>query len=778
MRPWLPLLVSAALLATAGATTPAAAQAGNAIIRSQTNRTVGAIQNQIRQAVRPQLAVRNPAGAVESLSLSTDGKLLAIMLADNSIRLFDLQTGTQRIRLSGGANRFRAVAIDADNRFVVTGGADGTVTVWDGATGARLRVMERHEGAVNALVITPDGSAAASGGADGKVRLWSLATGQGLGILSGHTGAVLSLAISPDGARIVSGGADGRAVMWSRADGSVIATLGGQSDGVVAVGFDSAGRVVTTDGTGSVRVWAPNSASPARTFRSAQGAAGAQVTADGRYVVLGAAGGRASLHDIDSGQLVKEFSGPSGSARYMLVDVKRQRLLMGGADGMVRVLNLSDGANLAQIVSTLNGWAVLDTQGRFDGSQQGVTDVEWIANQAELPIDNFSQNYYEPGLLAKHFAAQPIFVAEAASPVSEGIFQPPQSRIALSPGPYLAGQTVVVTVTTEDRQGGIGEVRLFQNGKLVPRESITAERNETRNNVPTRETVYRVQLVAGATRFEALAGSDQRIDGAPTFADVTATGARPLPTLHIVTIGINKYRDSRLDLDYGAPDALAILATLGQSTATLFDKVVEYRLLDDAASRSNILALLKTLRLARPDDEVVIFYAGHGTIHGKEWYLVPYDVAMASEQDQIRSSVSASELRDAVVHIGAERILIFVDACRSGGSVETLASAMDRKVLRELAREAGVGILAASRPDQLAAELPSLGHGAFTYVVLQGLAGRADREPADGRITVSKLLNYSLETLPTVTEKLGILPQVPMAYRRGSDFVVKTSVGG
>jgi len=74
------------------------------------------------------------------------------------------------------------------------------------------------------------------------------------------------------------------------------------------------------------------------------------------------------------------------------------------------------------------------------------------------------------------------------------------------------------------------------------------------------------------------------------------------------------------------------------------------------------------------------------------------------------------------------------------------------------------------------AELPTLGHGAFTYVMLEGLAGQADRDPGDGRITVSKLLRYSLETLPVVTEKLGAQPQVPVGYRRGTDFLVKTNV--
>lgn len=775
MRTRLALLGAALMLLAAAGTAPVAAQG---IMRSQTNRTIDAIQNQIRQAVKPHLAVRNPAGAVQSLALSPDGKLLAIVYADNAIRLFDLQAGVERVRIAGATGRYQAVAITGDDRFIVSGSDTGAVSVWDATTGAKVHDLQGHAGAIDAIVSAADGSVVATAGADATVRLWVPATGQALQVLRGHSGPVLSLAFSADAKSVLSGGADGKAVLWSRADGKALATLDAHSGKVVAVGFDSTGRSVTTDEAGAVHVWAPNGTAVVRTFRSVQQAMGAQVTPDGHYVAMSDPDGKATLRDIESGREVKQFTAPSGSARYIIVDVQRKRLIMGGADGMVRVWNIGDGANVAQIISTVSGWAVLDQQGRFDGSQQGVNDVAWIANQAELPIDNFSQRYYEPGLLAKDFSDRPAFVSDATTAVANGIYLPPQTAIKVSPGPYQPGQTVEVTITSVDAGGGVGNVRLFLNGKLVPRERLVSEHDDTRNNAKSHEAVYRVPIIAGNNGFEAVAANEQGIDGMEATALVNTPGSRPLPTLHIVTIGINKYKDPNLDLNYGVPDALAVLSALNRSTATVFAKIIEYRLTDDAATRQNILQMLNSLASVKADDEVVIFYAGHGEIYDKEWYLIPYDVSLVSDEAAKRSSISADELRDAIVRIGAERILLIVDACKSGGSVDVFAGSMDRKVLRDVARDAGVAVLAAARPDQLAAELPKLGHGAFTYVVLQGLSGRADRDPADGEITVAKILRYSLETLPAITEQLGTLPQVPMAYRRGSDFIVKTSIGG
>src|SRR5205807_8760919 len=112
-----------------------------------------------------------------------------------------------------------------------------------------------------------------------------------------------------------------------------------------------------------------------------------------------------------------------------------------------------------------------------------------------------------------------------------------------------------------------------------------------------------------------------------------------------------------------------------------------------------------------------------------------------------------------------------------GGSIDAFSGAMDRKVLREVGREAGVAILAATRKDQLAAELPSLGHGAFTYILLEGLAGKADLDPPDGRITAAKLLGWSSRALPSFTQRSFNYLQVPVAYVRGADFLLRRAPG-
>lgn len=73
--------------------------------------------------------------------------------------------------------------------------------------------------------------------------------------------------------------------------------------------------------------------------------------------------------------------------------------------------------------------------------------------------------------------------------------------------------------------------------------------------------------------------------------------------------------------------------------------------------------------------------------------------------------------------------------------------------LRLLARSVGTHILAATDRNQYAIELARLGHGVFTYALLEGLKGKADTGPADGIVTASEVIRFVEKTVPLLAEQ-------------------------
>ena len=107
--------------------------------------------------------------------------------------------------LTGHSNTVDSVAISADNSTIVSGSRDNTIKVWDLETGTWKRTLTGHSSDVWSLAISADNSTIVSGSLDDTIKVWDLETGTWKRILTGHSSDVYSVAISPDNSTIVSG---------------------------------------------------------------------------------------------------------------------------------------------------------------------------------------------------------------------------------------------------------------------------------------------------------------------------------------------------------------------------------------------------------------------------------------------------------------------------------------------------------------------------------------------------------------------------------------------
>lgn len=102
-----------------------------------------------------------------------------------------------------------ALTVAADGRRVLSGSGDNTIRVWDLNSGAMFAILAGHEAPVPAVAITPDQQRIVSASFDQTVRVWDLSRATATATLAGHFDAARAVQVTPDGWRAIVGFYDG-----------------------------------------------------------------------------------------------------------------------------------------------------------------------------------------------------------------------------------------------------------------------------------------------------------------------------------------------------------------------------------------------------------------------------------------------------------------------------------------------------------------------------------------------------------------------------------------
>src|SRR5262249_27960670 len=106
------------------------------------------------------------------------------------------------------------------------------------------------------------------------------------------------------------------------------------------------------------------------------------------------------------------------------------------------------------------------------------------------------------------------------------------------------------------------------------------------------------------------------------------------PNLYVVAVGVSDYHDRRYRLTYADKDARD-LADLLAGKRQRFDQVKVRRILNRQATRANILKARGFLNQSRVDDQVVLFFAGHGLLDKKlDYYFATADIDFQKPADR------------------------------------------------------------------------------------------------------------------------------------------------
>jgi serine/threonine protein kinase len=175
-------------------------------------------------------------------------------------------------------------------------------------------------------------------------------------------------------------------------------------------------------------------------------------------------------------------------------------------------------------------------------------------------------------------------------------------------------------------------------------------------------------------------------------------------------------------------------------------------LTDRDARRKKILEhLSKWLpERSRGADIAVIYFACHGTQqkigHDEEGYLLPYDVDPANV---VIHGVAMAEVAHLIDAVQARAVVVILDCCHAG-HVVSRDGPISRSPTRDMTIRPAVieklsgknrFLIASCDEGQKSIEAAELKHGLFTYHLLRGMRGTADRD-RDGKVGIAELFNY------------------------------------
>ncbi|MEM1252775.1 MAG: hypothetical protein AAGI69_10095 [Cyanobacteria bacterium P01_H01_bin.21] len=159
---------------------------------------------------------------VSGVEFRPQDNIIAIALENGDVELLTLSGLRYRTLKEGISKRsspIRDIGFDPTGQLIAVAFADGSTQLWDIQKGLLLSNFGDHEGGVIGVSFSADGEHLATASADNITRIWDITNGQQVHELKGHSNEVLSVDFHPQKKHVLAtSSADGTVLTWDISD--------------------------------------------------------------------------------------------------------------------------------------------------------------------------------------------------------------------------------------------------------------------------------------------------------------------------------------------------------------------------------------------------------------------------------------------------------------------------------------------------------------------------------------------------------------------------------
>lgn len=702
-----------------------------------------------------------------SASFSNDGKFIATTSGNSFPKIWSTQNGNVLHILKGHKASVYFVQFSPDGKNILTASSDTSIRIWDALSGKFKLKLIGNERLVFSVDFSPQGDLLVTASDDSTAKLWNVSNGNLIFSLKGHRGDVIKALFSPSGKQILTVSSDSTAKVWDVQTGTLLLNLKGHRGNVSDAGYDMSGSKITTASwDGTARIWDAHTGFLLHELRGHTSLlSSVSFSPNGEKLISISADNSAKIWDVEKGKLFKDFNGHTSRLNTAIITPDGKKVFSTFDDNSAKIWDLESGSLLYTFFAIDNSDYFLQTaSGYYQSTPSAAKLLHYVT--PDLKVITFEQldvKYNRPDIVLQALGSKDTTLIRSY----HHAWQKRIRKLGIDTASFREGYSVPYADIANRNQ-----INVEQNGRSLAihikgyDSSYAIDRfNVWINECPVfgQRGVSRVEMNSNQldTVVEAtLSVGENRIECSITNVNGTESYRMPLyvkytgsnvedATLHFVGIGIDRFEDESLNLDFSCKDIRDLALKL---KARSKGKVVIDTLFNEQVTVENIKALKQKLLSTSVDDKVLVSYSGHGFLSKDyDYYLSTYDVDF---KDPAGKGLPYDAMEDLLDNIPARQKLMLIDACHSGEvdkeeyvSINKAASALGlsrgavverdnsntgnvglrnsfelmQSLFVNVGKSTGATILSAAAGNQFALERGDLQNGVFTYSILEAM---------------------------------------------------------